>query len=213
MSHPHIVRYQTSWVETETQSVDARQRLGALKDSTPGIGKNDDKSDDGSDEDGEVDSDVAAALDLEALDFDLDEELDFLSGPHPSKNISYPSIHFGDADDSVSRAPTSKPVSHGGTDVSHETSESESHSVRTLYIQMEYIPGFTLREVRLTCCYTIASEVNPVVFRLSTRVFRRRRGMRAFRFGLPVSSSLTDPPSWRLLRQMLSAMLHFTSIK
>jgi eukaryotic translation initiation factor 2-alpha kinase 4 len=154
MSHPHLVRYQTSWVETETQSVDARQRLGALKEATPEAhdpGGGDVRSN-GSEEDGEVDSDVAAALDLEAFDFDLDEELDFLSGPHRSKNASYPSIHFGHGTDSVSRAPASNQVSHGGADISHETSESESHSVRTLYIQMEYIQGFTLREVCLRRC-------------------------------------------------------------
>jgi translation initiation factor 2-alpha kinase 4 len=181
MSHPYIVRYQTSWVETETQSVDARQRLGALKDSSgPEVKGESDKSDD-TDGGEEIDSDVAASFDLEAFEFDINAELDFLSTGHGSKSVSYPSIHFGN-EASVSRAPPSKlePISAstGGTDSEVETSE-DADTLRTLYIQMEYIQGFTLREVGFQVELLCLSEIHSALSRRSTKESLKQKGMLA----------------------------------
>jgi translation initiation factor 2-alpha kinase 4 len=138
LSHPSIVRYHTAWVESETENLDgdlARQ-IDRSQSETPVT----ETSDDGSE---------ASAID-EDIDLNIDlEDTDFLSvHPHHSSS-SYPHIHFGnDSDDSSlpSRNPSRQQSLFTPTPAASPPPFEAKQQQRTLYIQMEFISGRTLRE-------------------------------------------------------------------
>ena len=129
MTHPHIVRYHTSWVETETRSVDAMQALDAIDSSQSAPSADND----------------------DVLNFGVDlHELDFLSVNHMSTSVN---IHFGNSDDPTGQRPSSASASSSSDhdaasahDVQiNKSLESEENSdikldhrpKRHMYIQME----------------------------------------------------------------------------
>lgn len=150
LSHPGIVRYHTSWVETDTYSADIRQALGMLTSSTDGSLPETDSleppshsSDSGSDTDIGDDSDDgsdAGTISHEAGEDDFDlgfDDLDFLSTGHQSKSLSMPTIHFGNEDD-PSNEPSRVASRNRTPDLNNATPPVLSpKQSRTLYIQME----------------------------------------------------------------------------
>jgi translation initiation factor 2-alpha kinase 4 len=150
LSHPGIVRYHTSWVETDTRSTDVKQALGMLTGSSEGsvVGTDSmEQSLSDVEESAEDDSSTTDGSGSEAgtISYENDEEidlgfddLDFMSTGHQSKSLSMPTIHFGNEDD-PSNEP-SRAVSRNRTpEASKRTTPqltSPEHS-RTLYIQME----------------------------------------------------------------------------
>lgn len=150
LSHPGIVRYHTSWVETDTYSTDVKQALGMLTGSSEGSGNGTDgleKSTTDSDTEGDDseddDSDVGTISN--GIDEDIDlgfDDLDFLSTGHQSRSLSMPTIHFGN-DDDPSNEP-SRVASRNRTPESIRDSTPPLMSPkqsRTLYIQMEVSCG------------------------------------------------------------------------
>jgi translation initiation factor 2-alpha kinase 4 len=162
MTHPHIVRYHTAWVETEvatpehgrqTDVIDAKAALDSLASSSePTSSATDEEPEDG-DEDSANDADLEsvdeADLGLDDLDFD---DMDFLAS---SRSASYPLVRFvNDGDPSNAPTPADSSGSVSPVRLLRPGTESPAPAPprRTLYIQMEYVPGgptgATLREVR-----------------------------------------------------------------
>lgn len=140
LSHPGIVRYHTSWVETDTTSTDVRQALDLLTSSTNGTPSRSTSSDDAS----TSGSDESLDGSLHGEEFDLGFD-DFISKGHQSKSLSMPTIHFGEEDD-PSNEP-SRAVSRQDTpEASTPPITSSPRQSRTLYMQMEFVSGQTLRE-------------------------------------------------------------------
>lgn len=129
------MRYHTAWVESETTTRDAADLLQEIELSRTG-------------------SPQAGTTDSEDDDFNIDltAELDFLS-EHPSTSL--PNIHFGsDSDESSSdELLTSNPHSsmNSNPQTSFRASRVRTPNVseeKTLFIQMEFVDGKNLREVR-----------------------------------------------------------------
>jgi translation initiation factor 2-alpha kinase 4 len=142
LSHPAIVRYHTAWVESQAESMDGDAVRQSFDPSYPETAAKSTSEEDSAD-------DLASAIEA---DFDLGMELedaDFLSvNPHISASSSYPRIHFGnDSDDSSlpSRNP-SRRSPFVSTPTGSPPPPPQRQQQRTLYIQMEYISGRTLRE-------------------------------------------------------------------
>jgi translation initiation factor 2-alpha kinase 4 len=147
LSHPGIVRYHTSWVESETTSTDAKHALDILASgsSASGTGSRNGTTDSRTNSDSEGseadddDSDVVT-ISHGAEDFDLGfEDLDFISSGHQNRSLSMPTIHFGDEDDPSTEA--SRAVTRNATPEMQRSLESLPPSpprqTRTLLIQME----------------------------------------------------------------------------
>lgn len=138
-----IVRYHTSWVETDEQPTPFDNDDSSTQQTeTDG----DDTSTSSGPSDFDRDEDSSPGHDLD-IDLGLDElnDMDFLSVGH-SKSISYPSIHFGNEDDEsrpASTAANSPAISRAAT---RAASPAMIKQVRTLYIQMEYVENLTLKE-------------------------------------------------------------------
>lgn len=147
LSHPGIVRYHTSWVETDTYSTDVKQALGMLTGSSDGsvVGTDSlDKSlsDDGTEGDASDSDESDGGTISNGNDEDIDlgfDDLDFLSTGHQSRSLSMPTIHFGNDDDpsnepsrAVSRNRTPEVATRDNTPPVMSPKQS-----RTLYIQME----------------------------------------------------------------------------
>ncbi|KAM0750676.1 Serine/threonine-protein kinase [Meredithblackwellia eburnea MCA 4105] len=192
MNHPNIVRYHTSWVETDENpqatDTDAESQLtgtetGESREISTEEGSTEEDAASDSEDDSEEPSDfeddgLATGHHLD-IDLGLDDfdDNDFLSVGH-SKSVSYPSIHFGNEDDVsragstaanspvISRRPSVRPLSPTGSPV--------PRFVRTLYIQMEYVEKLTLKEA--------------------------------------IDEGESEVDSWKHMFQILSAMLHFTSL-
>ncbi|KAK4700699.1 eukaryotic translation initiation factor 2-alpha kinase 4, partial [Phenoliferia sp. Uapishka_3] len=189
MNHPNIVRYHTSWVETDenpsnldTDGESSTQLTGTETGSNLPTSSDDDSSSAHSDDPSEFDSDsdddhLAPGHELD-IDLGLEEfDDDFLSVGH-SKSISYPSIHFGNEEDEASTAANS-PVVGRSERATRVNSPANAGSpgpryVRTLYIQMEYVEKLTLKEA--------------------------------------IEDGESEVDSWKHMFQILSAMLHFTSL-
>lgn len=149
LSHPGIVRYHTSWVETDSSSTDLRQALGMLTGSSDGsmLGTasldkttSDSSSGDDSSSDRDDDDDSDAGTISNGNDEEIDlgfDDLDFLSTGHQSRSLSMPTIHFGN-DDDPSNEP-SRVASRNRTPEAHDNTPpiASPKQSRTLYIQME----------------------------------------------------------------------------
>lgn len=152
LAHPGIVRYHTSWVETETLSATGSQLLDNLTSGSESAGSpkgnqpvrkgstfddvEDEEEEEGDYED-EHDSDLETVNPAEPFDLGSDE-LDFISSGNKNKNQSFSGIHFGDEDD-PSQEP-SRVASRNATPELQDSSvhaESPTREVRTLFIQME----------------------------------------------------------------------------
>ncbi|GAA6036515.1 hypothetical protein JCM8097_003543 [Rhodosporidiobolus ruineniae] len=207
MSHPNIVRYHVAWEETEsapafplvgsptpgqtgetgdTFETGETPSSAAVTDTTEESTEDDDSSSDDSDSVVDFDEDSTPGADLD-MDFDNGfDEIDFLSVGHAqSRSLSYPSIHFGNDDDSgesTSEASSSRrsPVlsrkgpSRRGTRPPSPAPTPPRKETRTLYIQMEYVEKLTLREA--------------------------------------IDDGMSELDAWNYIFQILSAMLHFTSL-
>ncbi|KAL8287446.1 hypothetical protein RQP46_003304 [Phenoliferia psychrophenolica] len=163
MNHPNIVRYHTSWVETDEnpQNLDTDNESTALTGTDTGrtesssgasAHSSNSNSDSDSNSDADFDSDGSAAPGAELdLDLGLDDfdDADFLSVGH-SKSVSYPSIHFGNDEDD----------SRAGSTAANSP--------------MEYVEKLTLKEA--------------------------------------IEDGESEVDSWKHMFQILSAMLHFTSL-
>lgn len=149
LSHPGIVRYHTSWVETDSTSTGARQALGMLNsnsftpltDSFETDEQHD--SDDTASEGNGTDSDDETASEGHSegeVDFDLGfDDLDFISTGHQSKSLSMPTIHFGEEDD-PSNEPSRVTTRTGTPELMQSQVIAPAPSpkqTRTLFIQME----------------------------------------------------------------------------
>ena len=204
MSHPNIVRYNSSWTEVVQEGEVDPFESGTEPSTQPGLtatdssqskisstlnGTSDDEDDD-SDTDSDIDSDEEdsdgdfSSDDDSApgADLDIDLGLDELDDSDPfsrghSRSMSYPSIHFG-AEGDVSRA-----VSTAANSPARPSTRAPSPSptgtpmpkqTRTLYIQMEYVENNTLAEA--------------------------------------INDGIAEVDRWRIMFQILSAMLHFTSL-
>ena len=143
LSHPGIVRYHTSWVETDTMSTDVKQALDMLTSSTNGSLHTDDTDD--SDLDGDESTSVGASDSGETAsedghigedEFDMGfDDLDFISKGHQSKSLSMPTIHFGNEDDPSAEA--SRVTSRHDSPIAPTPPVVSPRQSRTLYIQME----------------------------------------------------------------------------
>ncbi|KDN44887.1 Serine/threonine-protein kinase [Tilletiaria anomala UBC 951] len=158
LNHAHIVRYVTCWIEQEvlsdghtTESSTSGAPLYRPRQSVTG-----------SDE-----REAAADNFSFRLNFEADLDADFLSVGHDalSKNASYQDIKFGgdDSDEESSSddsggssahvVSSAKPSTNGMKDIwsrpgiTSESGEAHLATRRTLFIQMEYISGSTLRDV------------------------------------------------------------------
>lgn len=136
MNHPNIVRYHTSWVETDEQSQSFTDTdEGSTQPTETETDDSSDQSDPPSDFDEDVDSAPGNDLDMD-LGLDDIDDFDFLSVGH-SKSVSYPSIHFGNEDDASrpgSTVANSPAASRHGTRGSSPALVPKH--VRTLYIQV-----------------------------------------------------------------------------
>ena len=136
LSHPSVVRYQTSWVETDSRSVDVVKALREIESS---------QSEPATTDSGPSAFDVGEALDsLDELDFSS------LHGPISANNSSYPQIHFGhssDGSDAVATAPSlNKDNIVAVAEPEQMPPTTPIAEKRILMIQMEYVDGITLRE-------------------------------------------------------------------
>lgn len=191
---PSIVRYHTSWVETDEQGPSFDDDSSTQETETE-TDESASHSNDPSEFDSSEEGDSFPGNDLD-IDLGLDDldDTDFLSVSH-SKSVSYPSIHFGNEDDPSRPGSTAanSPMlrSKAATRVSTPV-DAISKSARTMYIQMEYVEKLTLKEA--------------------------------------IEDGVSEADSWRLIVgpprslllhrlicplqfQILSAMLHTTSIK
>lgn len=128
-----IVRYHTSWVETDEQPLTFDYEDSSTQ-QTDTTGTEDDTSNSSGPSDFDRDEDSSPGHDLD-IDLGLDDlnNVDFLSVGHSK---SFPSIHFGNEDDESRPASTvanSPAMSRAAT---RTTSPIAIKQVRTLYIQV-----------------------------------------------------------------------------
>lgn len=183
-----IVRYHTSWVETDHQSQsfdldsEATRTTQATETDDEAEAPTDTGTDGSSNSDGVSDFEEDDAVPpLFEMDMDLGLEdlnnIDFLSVGH-AKSVSFPRIHFGLEEDDPStheNTPIDSKRSTRASSPAVQLANNASRSVRTLYIQMEYVEKLTLKEA--------------------------------------IDEGVSELDCWRLMFQILSAMLHFTSLK
>lgn len=138
MNHPNIVRYHTSWVETEEHNLEMEESQATDTTRTDPTRSSQESStpSSGSASDFEESSDDGETVDIDLGLEDLDDN-DFLSVGHP-KSQSYPRIHFGAEDDASN---VNSPI-----DSTRANSPISIKRIRTLYIQMEYVEKLTLKE-------------------------------------------------------------------
>ena len=135
LSHPGIVRYHTSWVETETTSTNVKQALGLLRSRSAS-----DDTANGTDSDDDDGEERERSDSLEEEDFDLGfDDLDFISTGQQNRSISMPTIHFGNEED-----PSNEPIRIATRiatpdlyDKDANASMTTAKQSRTLYMQME----------------------------------------------------------------------------
>ncbi|GAA5881509.1 hypothetical protein JCM16303_005683 [Sporobolomyces ruberrimus] len=204
MNHPNIVRYHTSWTEVDETfnsfpGMDGASHSGTGTGTgfTSDLGTTDtdthesdtesstehESDSDSSDSVVDFDEDSSPGADLD-MDFgdDLDDT-DFLSIGHAqSRSISYPSIHFGNEDD------PSRPGSSNGTSPALPSKKSTRASTPNQPLTVPTPP-----KQRRTL-YIQMEYVEKLTLREA------------------IEDGITEVDSWRLLFQILSAMLHFTSL-
>ncbi|GAA5903465.1 serine/threonine-protein kinase GCN2 [Sporobolomyces salmoneus] len=206
MNHPNIVRYHTSWTEVDEAFGSFPEGEGASQSGTgTGTGftselgttdsstqeseetesSTEQESDSDSSSDSVVDFDEDSSPGAE-LDMDFGDDLDdidFLSVGHAqSRSVSYPSIHFGNEDD------PSRPGSSNGTSPKNPSKKSTRASTPNQPVATPTPP-----KQRRTL-YIQMEYVEKLTLREA------------------IEDGITEVDSWRLLFQILSAMLHFTSL-
>ncbi|GAA5975630.1 hypothetical protein JCM11641_003551 [Rhodosporidiobolus odoratus] len=151
-----------------------------------------------------------AELDIEFGMDDFDS-VDFLSVGHAhSRSVSYPSIHFGDDDDddgeaegqgqsaegeSTSEASRSRSRGRNGNGKAELKERSKKgHWLRGRREQMKGTPSGTPGKRQTRTLYIQMEYVEKLTLREA------------------IDDGLSEIDSWRLLFQILSAMLHFTSL-
>lgn len=123
-------RISSKWVESESASVDAKAVLDDIESSRA----------------------QSTSLDIDSDAFHLHlDDTDFLS--LRNADVSLAEVHFGESDDEESSQDT-----HGDPSISSLRKNLDNLQIptisptkpekRTLYLQMEYLAGRTLREVR-----------------------------------------------------------------
>ncbi|KAI5477498.1 hypothetical protein MNV49_006345 [Pseudohyphozyma bogoriensis] len=180
MNHPNIVRYHTSWVETDENpssfdpDAESTQFTSSAATETESGDVNDTSSNSSDSEaPSDFDEDEHPMAPGDELDMDLGlddlDDVDFRSIGH-SKSVSYPSIHFGNEDDASrpSTAENSPVMSKRASRVASPTAASPVPK------RMEYVEKLTLKEA--------------------------------------IDEGESEVDAWRHMFQILSAMLHFTSL-
>ncbi|GAA6018919.1 hypothetical protein JCM10207_009197 [Rhodosporidiobolus poonsookiae] len=206
MSHSHVVRYYGAWVEAddapsypslpgmgsfdptsstaETGTEPSAPVTASTEESTEDDEDSSDDSND-SDEDSDDDSIPGAHLDM---DFDDGtDDLDFLSVGHTqSRSMSYPHIHFGNDDDSEG--------------------ESTSEASSSRHSPVLSRKGQSKRGTRAS------SPVLPAVKKQARTLYIQMEYVEKLTLREAIEDGISEVDSWRLLFQILSAMLHFTSL-
>ncbi|GAA5975545.1 hypothetical protein JCM5350_002643 [Sporobolomyces pararoseus] len=209
MNHPNIVRYHTSWTEvdetfnsfsgiegasesgtgtgtgftSEAATTDSGTQDSGTQGSESESSTEQESDSDSSDSVVDFDEDSSPGADLD-MDFgdDLDD-IDFLSVGHAqSRSMSYPSIHFGNEDD------PSRPNSSDGTNSAVPSKKTTRASTPN-----QPVVAPTPPKQRRTL-YIQMEYVEKLTLREA------------------IEDGITEVDSWRLLFQILSAMLHFTSL-
>ncbi|GAA6058806.1 hypothetical protein JCM10212_001922 [Sporobolomyces blumeae] len=204
MNHPNIVRYHTSWTEVDetfnTYASDGASQSGTGTGTgfTSELATTESESNDesetsteqgsGSDSDSS-DSNVDFDSDSEpGPEFDMDinddfDDIDFLSVGHAqSRSVSYPSIHFGNEDD---------PSRPGSSAAPSPVAQSKRGTRASSPVQQNLVPSPPKQRRTL---YIQMEYVEKLTLREA------------------IEDGITEVDSWRLLFQILSAMLHFTSL-
>ncbi|GAA6010979.1 hypothetical protein JCM11491_005895 [Sporobolomyces phaffii] len=207
MNHPNIVRYHTSWTEVD-ETFNSFSGIEGTSQSGTGTGTGfsselattsidtrgsqteeteesteQDTESDSSDSVVDFDEDSSPGADLD-MDFgdDLDD-IDFLSVGHAQqRSVSYPSIHFGNEDD------PSRPGSSDGASSALPSRKSTRASTPNQPLAVPTPP-----KQRRTL-YIQMEYVEKLTLREA------------------IEDGITEVDSWRLLFQIISAMLHFTSL-
>ncbi|GAA5921698.1 hypothetical protein JCM1841_007094 [Sporobolomyces salmonicolor] len=207
MNHPNIVRYHTSWTEVD----ETFASFSTVGSPTPGSGTGTgtrtgttgttdseaptDTESESTENDGASDSDASssvvdfdedstpgAELDMDFGDDNLDD-LDFLSVGHgQSRSVSYPSIHFGNEDEASRVGEESR----GASPVLAKKGKGE-----------------------LSPDAPIASPVAP---KQTRTLYIQMEYVEKLTLREAIEDGISEVDSWRLLFQILSAMLHFTSL-
>ncbi|GAA5826004.1 hypothetical protein JCM11251_000087 [Rhodosporidiobolus azoricus] len=212
MSHPNIVRYSTSWIEADSaptslsllgspdggpsgSTFDTGTDPSALTNSTTEQSTEND-SDDSDDTNSVVDFDEDSTPGAD-LDMDLDvgfDDVDFLSHGHTqSRSMSYPRIRFGNDDDD-----------------DDETESGESTSEASMSRSRRRSPVLSKKGLsrRIT---RPSSPVSPTRKQIRT-LYIQMEYVEKLTLREAIEDGLSEVDSWRLLFQILSAMLHFTSL-
>ncbi|GAA5860143.1 hypothetical protein JCM8547_009200 [Rhodosporidiobolus lusitaniae] len=204
MNHSHVVRYYSAWVEVDESfpsfslvgSPSANETTGGTFETetdpsaplTTSTGGSKDDSDDDSDESSVVDFDEdstpGADLDFEFED-DVDD-LDFLSVGHAqSRSLSYPSIHFGN-DDSDGESTDEASASRHSPVISKRGPSRKGTRPSS--------PTASPAKKQTRTLYIQMEYVEKLTLREA------------------IDDGISEVDSWRILFQILSAMLHFTSL-
>ncbi|GAA5903646.1 hypothetical protein JCM6882_003009 [Rhodosporidiobolus microsporus] len=230
MSHPNVVRYHSAWVEEE-EAPPSFSLLGSPQggltgstfDTGTGTGTGTEQSaptTDNSTEDGDEDSDDSDSVvdfdedsspgaDLD-MDFGVDfDDVDFLSHGHTqSRSMSYPSIRFGndddddDSDDEEDSETAESGESTSEASLSRRGNRGKSKSRRSPVLSKK---GPSRRATRPS------SPVSPTRRQVRT-LYIQMEYVEKLTLREAIEDGLSEVDSWRLLFQILSAMLHFTSL-
>ncbi|BGP13397.1 hypothetical protein JCM10213_008556 [Rhodosporidiobolus nylandii] len=207
MNHPNIVRYNASWVETDETfpsfplvgSPNPGETGSTFETTDPSASRTDtteESTEDGEDSDDSDDSDSVVDFDEDSTpgaDLDMDfgssgfDDIDFLSVGHAhSHSVSYPSIRFGN-DDSDGESTSEAASSRNGSPVISKR-------------------GVSKRNTR-------ASSPTTSPARKQTRtLYIQMEYVEKLTLREAIEDGISEVDSWRLLFQILSAMLHFTSL-
>ncbi|GAA5934949.1 serine/threonine-protein kinase GCN2 [Sporobolomyces koalae] len=204
MNHPNIVRYHTSWTEVD-ETFSSFSGLEGASQSGTGTGTGftselattdsetiDTETETSTEQESDSDSsDSVVDFDEDSdpgadLDIDLGDDfddIDFLSVGHAQqRSVSYPSIHFGNEDD------PSRPGSSNG----HSSAQPSKKSTRASTPNLPVATATPPKQRRTL--YIQMEYVEKLTLREA------------------IEDGITEVDSWRLLFQILSAMLHFTSL-